>query len=272
MEKMKAGVTGFMPKDVDYLEQLQKYAKLGYSYYENARYAFTQPDPKAVIDRVHDMGLKYLALGTTVHKGAYPDVKELVRQARIADVHMVGMYHSGATFWRFADRPDLPEYDEAMLEIENMEKLAVELGKEGIDFFFHNHDQEFRTTYNGVPLFWMIAAKAEHVKFEVDLGWAHYAGWDPAQLIRQLGDRVVILHVKDYTRGENCENKPTGKVIVPRYTTPGTGLVDLEACFHAGVDAGVKYAVIEQDMLYHLSTEESVRTAYAIMKETGYVE
>ena len=51
MEKMKAGVTGFMPKDVDYLEQLQKYAKLGYSYYENARYAFTQPDSKAVIDR-----------------------------------------------------------------------------------------------------------------------------------------------------------------------------------------------------------------------------
>ena len=29
MEKMKAGVTGFMPKDVDYLEQLQKYAAEG---------------------------------------------------------------------------------------------------------------------------------------------------------------------------------------------------------------------------------------------------
>jgi hypothetical protein len=48
--------------------------------------------------------------------------------------------------------------------------------------------------------------------------------------------------------------------------------VDLQDCFAAAVDVGCQWAVIEQDMQYNLNQEESVKTAYMIMKETGFIE
>lgn len=273
MEKMKAGFTGFVPKGADYFATLQTYAQIGYRACESGWGLLRSGiDPQEGMARIKEMGLRFLTVSTSVQGDRYPDIGGLAEQAHRFDVDWVTIYHSSATSWRFADRPSLPDYDEAMREIEKMEKLAVELEKEGLLLQFHNHDQEFLTCYKGVPLFWHIAAKAEHVKFELDLGWVQYAGVDPAGLIAQLGDRINALHVKDYARGENYENKPARRVLVPRYTAPGTGMVDLEACLRAAYEAGVRWAIIEQDMQYHLTMEEAVRAAYYNMKETGFVE
>lgn len=273
MEKMKAGFIGYMPKDADFFATLQKYADIGFKACEGG-YGLLRSgvDVKEGLARVKDMGMRFLTVATSVQGDKYPDVKELVAQARLLDVNWVTLYLSSATSWRFADRETLPDYDESMREIEKMERLAVELAEEGMILQFHNHDQEFLTCYKGVPLFWHIATKAEHVKFEVDCGWVHYAGEDPAKILTQLGDRVNSVHIKDYTRGDNFEYKPLRTVRVPRYTTPGTGMLDMQQVLGAAQKIGVEWAIIEQDMLYNLGTEDAVRTAYNIMKETGFVE
>lgn len=272
MQKMKAGITGFIPKGEDLFKTLETYAKMGYKGFEGAARLFSiDGDPKDHAKRVRGMGLELLTLGANVQNGNQPDAADLIKKARILNVNRVTIYHTSATAWRFADRPELPGYEEIMKEIETIDKLGKELAKEGISLVFHNHDQEFITCYNGVPLFWLLAVKCEELKFEPDLGWIVYAGADPAKLISQLGSRVVSLHVKDYIPGENFEYKPHKTFVVPRYCAPGAGVVDLYACFKAACEIGVEWAIIEQDMQYQLTHAESVQAAYYNMKDTGFV-
>jgi sugar phosphate isomerase/epimerase len=271
MNKMKAGITGFIPKGADLFATLETYAGFGYRGFEGGG-ALLQGDVKANLSRFQSIGIKPLAIGTSILGDANPDAAELAAKAHLIDVPWVVIYHSGATAWRFADRADLPKRDEAMREIEKIDALSRALDKEGLQLVFHNHDQEFLTCYHGVPYFWLLASLVEKLKFELDLGWIHYAGVDPAKLIRQLGDRVAALHVKDYLPGENHEDKPSRRVTVPRYCAPGAGVVDLHAAFEAASETGVAWAIIEQDMQFNLTAEESVRAAYYNMKETGFVE
>jgi sugar phosphate isomerase/epimerase len=271
MAKMKAGITGFIPKDADFYETLKSYAKMGYHAFESAGYLFRQGDPVENAKRVRDMGLEIITMGANLRDGNKPDTPKLIKDCKLVGVDRVTFYHSSAASYRFADRPDLPKWPEMKEEIATVNQLGKDLAREGISLVFHNHDPEFTTIYQGVPLFWLLAANCEDLKFEVDLAWAHYAGWDPAKLISTLGDRVVSLHVKDYIPGDNFEYK-SRTVTVPRYCAPGAGVVDLFACFRAAEKIGVKWAIIEQDMLYLLSYAESVQAAYYNMKETGFVE
>jgi len=270
MKKMQPGVTGFIPWGGDYFPVLERYAKMGYKAFEGGGLMF-RGDPVENTKRMHDMGLQLMALSTSVQGDAQPDVKDLVEKARIIGAPWIMIYHSGATSWRFADREFLPDYDESMREIEKMNTLANQLHAEGLQLAFHNHDQELLTHYNGVPLLWLMAANCEHLKFEIDLGWAHYADVDPVKLIHRLGDRIVSLHVKDYLPGDNFERKPLRTVRVPRYCAPGAGVLDLYHIFEAACEEGIEWAIIEQDMQHHLTTEESVQAAYYNMKETGFI-
>jgi sugar phosphate isomerase/epimerase len=270
---MKAGITGFIPKGADIFETLDSYAKMGYKAFEGAgRLLNLEGDPADNAKRVRDMGLELITLGANVQNGNQPDVKELIANAAIVGVKRVTVYHSSATAWRFADREELPGYEEIKKELQTIDSMGKELAKEGITLVFHNHDQEFITCYDGVPLIWRLAVECPDLKFEPDLGWVRYAGWDPAAFIRQLGDRVVSLHVKDYIPGDNFEYKPLCTVRVPRYCAPGAGEVNLYEAFKAASEIGVEWAIIEQDMQYELTHAESVQAAYYNMKDTGFVE
>jgi sugar phosphate isomerase/epimerase len=272
MAKMKAGITGFIPKDADFFETLKTYAKMGYRAFEGAgRLLNMGGDPKDNAKRVRDMGMELLTVGTNVQNGNQPDAAQLVKDARTLGVERVTFYHSSLAAYRFNDRPDLPEWPEMKKEIATVKELGKNLASEGIKLVFHNHDPEFIYCYQGVPYFWLLAAACEDLKFEPDLGWIHYAGWDPAKLISQLGGRIVSLHVKDYIPGDNFEHK-TLTIRVPRYCAPGAGVVDLFACFQAADKIGVEWAIIEQDMQYQLTHAQSVQAAYFNMKDTGFVE
>ena len=43
---------------------------------------------------------------------------------------------------------------------------------------YHNHDTEFTQCYRGIPQLQLIAANSENLTFELDCGWAAYAGAD----------------------------------------------------------------------------------------------
>ena len=79
--------------------------------------------------------------------------------------------------------------------------------------------------------------------------------------------------VKDYTRGDNFEDKPRRKVTVPRHTTPGSGIVDLQAIFMEAIKIdSLKYAIIEQDMPNKVMHDAIMQAAITNLRETGYVE
>lgn len=134
-------------------------------------------------------------------------------------------------------------------------KLAKE---RGMRFAFHNHDYEFRplpsqglsaagtgvTEKTGYDVL-MQETDPELVFFEVDVYWAAQGGHDPVTLMRLLGNRLKMLHLKDRAAGfpitydmdaDSGHFEPVGK-----------GALDWKAILAEGERLGVEHYFVEQD-------------------------
>ena len=58
MNKMKAAMIGFLPKEQDPYEVLESYAKLGYSAFEGADVLLREGDPAENLKRVNSFGMQ----------------------------------------------------------------------------------------------------------------------------------------------------------------------------------------------------------------------
>jgi sugar phosphate isomerase/epimerase len=103
---------------------------------------------------------------------------------------------------------------------------------------YHNHWWEWEELpggSRGYDLLW------EHmdprVVAEVDLYWAQAAGQAPADVVRRLGSRVALVHVKD---GPATLERP------PQQVAPGRGVVALDEALSAGADS-ITTHIIEAD-------------------------
>lgn len=68
----------------------------------------------------------------------------------------------------------------------------------GLSVGYHNHAFELENVIDGVPGLEILAEYLDpSVRLEVDTYWAAVGGQDPAALLKRLGDRVGLLHVKD---------------------------------------------------------------------------
>lgn len=275
MTKMKAGFINFLPMngtDEEVYATLQTYASLGYTGFETGD-LLLKGDVDENLAKVRSFGLKPLTLGWNKAFGAETTTADLIRNAQRLGIDRVTTYAGCVGMHRFGMRPDLPTYDEVMKEIEEYEGVARELGAEGITFAFHNHDVELMAAYRGVPYLYLLCANTEKVTVELDVGWVKYAGKCPVQVIRDLGKRICALHIKDFIAGSVEQTMPNGsKNVMPRFTTPGTGVLPLSACLEEGCRIGLEWAVVEQDFQYNLSQKETLAAAYLNMKETGFLE
>lgn len=268
---IKAAMIGFLPKEQDAYSVLESYGKLGYSGFEGGNLLFQQGNPKENLKRVQAFGMEPLALHYPIENP--PSVGDLIHMAEEIGVTRVVCYCGAVGAYRFGGRETPPDYDEILREAQAFDTAAKALAKEGIDLLFHNHDAEFLYHVRGVPAIYLMAGNTEYLKFEVDCGWVAYAGWNPAAYLRTLGSRVGLVHVKDFAPGKVEEIKEDGKVItMPRFTTPGTGLLDLSGCLEAAAELSVPWAIVEQDFQYRLTQTETLAAAYLNMKETGFVE
>ncbi|NYI05058.1 sugar phosphate isomerase/epimerase family protein [Allostreptomyces psammosilenae] len=89
----------------------------------------------------------------------------------------------------------------------------------GLRFGYHNHDFEFRTltdgTGTGIEVL-LGQTDPRHVHFELDLYWAHVAGFDPAEFVARAPGRFRQAHVKDATPDGAFENVGRGVLDFPR--------------------------------------------------------
>ncbi len=109
----------------------------------------------------------------------------------------------------------------------------------GLGFGWHNHDFEFLPCADGVLGIEAIAAQPE-VGLELDLGWIHAAGQDPADWVRRYADRLLAVHVKDRAAaGENADEDGWADI--------GYGEVNFMHIVPALGDAEVELWVLEHD-------------------------
>lgn len=80
----------------------------------------------------------------------------------------------------------------------DMLNAAAEVGREhGLTVGYHNHWQEFNLI-EGRPAYEHLIERLDPAVFwELDTYWAHVAEHDPAEVLRKLGPRASLVHVKD---------------------------------------------------------------------------
>jgi sugar phosphate isomerase/epimerase len=101
---------------------------------------------------------------------------------------------------------------------------------------YHNHDFEFAPLEGTTMWDVLLETLPQEVELELDVYWAAIAGRDPVALIRDLGARLRLLHMKDMAAGPGRED-----------VVPGDGVLAWAEIVAAGTDGAVDWYVIEED-------------------------
>jgi len=117
----------------------------------------------------------------------------------------------------------------------------------GLQLGFHNHDAEVRPLGDGRTFLERLLELP--VFLELDLGWAWWAGVDPAGLLDATLGRVPLVHVKDFrTRGERS------------FCRVGDGNVGYDHVAPAAEAAGAEWLIVEQDESDGSAVEDAGRS------------
>lgn len=159
------------------------------------------------------------------------------------------------------------------------EEVAAKLKEEGISLYYHNHHVEFQKI-NGRYVIDMVKEWAPNVGVELDVHWVQRGGEDPVRVIPKLAGSLDLLHLKDYKIypfGEAVQKAENGEVPMMEYfggcvhfAEVGEGNLDMKAIIEAGLKAGSKYLIVEQDDTYGRDPYESLRISAENLKKLGY--
>lgn len=140
----------------------------------------------------------------------------------------------------------IEEYDEAQ---ENAAQRGLQLG-------LHNHWWEFELLEGVYPYKVILEKVRPEIFFEIDTYWVRTAGMNPTAVLREMGDRVRFLHLKD---GPALKGEPMVGL--------GAGVMDFPAILKAA-SPKVEAAVIELD---ECATDiwEAIGTSVAYLKGKG---
>ena len=137
--------------------------------------------------------------------------------------------------------------------VEVIRKLADTLNtagelcsKAGLRLCYHNHAFEYQPTPDGRLLdVLMKTADPKLVSLELDVMWAHVGGVDPVSILKQYGDRIPLVHLKNVAPG--VETRYHEDIPDAAFRELGNGVVDIPAVLRAAKQAGVKHYFVEQD-------------------------
>lgn len=131
--------------------------------------------------------------------------------------------------------------------------VAVE---NGLSFGLHNHWWEFGQVDGRYVYQIMLELLDPAVFFEIDTYWVQTAGPNPAEVVRELGTRAPLLHIKD---GPCKQGEPMVAV--------GDGIMDFPAIVEAAAGF-TEWMIVELD---ECATDmiETVETSYAYLVGEG---
>jgi sugar phosphate isomerase/epimerase len=105
----------------------------------------------------------------------------------------------------------------------------------GVKLAIHNHSHEYIPVEGVYPYQVMLENIEPEVSFEVDTYWVKVAGVDPVSVLKEMGSRARLLHMKD---GPGVKGKPNVAV--------GQGVVDVPAIIKAS-QGNAEWLIVEFD-------------------------
>ena len=235
-----------------------------------------EPDPAGTLKRVKEAGYDYVETAGTAGLPA-AEFKRLADDAGVTVVSAhIGYDEVAADLpavleavrlfgLRYAVVPWIgpemcPDKDAWLTAARKLDEVGAAMREQGVRLCYHNHDHEFRTQYDGQEVFDLLYAHTapEHLAAQLDAGWARVAGKAPQDIIRRFGNRMPLLHIKDFKSAEP-----------PEVTEIGQGIVDWDPVFAAGCEAGVDWYIVEQDESDTDSLESAAENARYMASRAG---
>lgn len=225
----------------DFVGTLEKVAEIGYKGVEFAGYGnMSATSLKSLLDRLE---LKPV--------GSHIGIEDLLTNlSEVISYNLeIGNKNIVCPYDKFETLSELTE--KAFI----YNRIGEKCKKNGLQFCYHNHSHEFKEI-NGVSSLDWLFQSTDHdlVKAEIDTYWVQFAGRDPVSLLKEYGDRVVLIHQKDM---DNTEKKGITEV--------GNGIMEIKkiaAC------CSVQWCIVEQDICQKPSLE-SVTISLNNLKKMG---
>ena len=85
-----------------------------------------------------------------------------------------------------------------------------------------------------------LLARTNKIMIVHDTYWTARCGIDPAKQIKEFGNRLLGIHLRDLTFSKKLID------VIPRNTRIGNGVIDFKAVLDAAEEVGCRYLVIEQ--------------------------
>jgi sugar phosphate isomerase/epimerase len=231
----------------DFPGTMQKVAEMGYMGVETTDTIKTPPEVAARIFR--DLGLTvcgaHIALPVGANKNEVLDTMSAFGSTRIVCASQ--------------PRELFSNLDGLKIVCDNLNEASANATAHGMTLGYHNHWSEFQLVNGRSAYEIMLEGLDPQIFMEVDVYWAQAAGVDPALLVRKLGKRVPLLHLKD---GPADKESPMVAV--------GEGSVDIPAVVHAG-NENTEWLVLELDRCATDIVEAAAKSArYLLEKGLGY--
>lgn len=223
---------------------VERIAEIGYAGVETAGFGETTPGDAAKILR--DLGLTIAAAHTPLPIGDRKD--EVLDLAGALGCNRIVCAALGPDAYNSLDQI----YRTCDL-INEANAVAME---NGLSLGLHNHWWEYEPVEGRYPYQILLDRVDPAVFMEVDTYWIKVAGGDPVAVVRQLGRRAPLLHIKD---GPCQQGQP--------HLALGEGIMDIPAIVEAGAGA-TEWLIVELD---HCATDmmEAVEKSYNYLHLPG---
>jgi sugar phosphate isomerase/epimerase len=222
-------VRDYMQTHKDFAGSIRKISKLGF---ECVQVSGVNPiiPPEEIAETCKANNLE-IVLTHTAPQEILNNTKEVILNHKIMEAKFVGLAsipkdyeRSRAGFLKFCL---------------DFTPAARAFKEEGLQFLYHNHHFEFEK-YDGKNALEFIREHLWGANFTLDTYWTQMAGADPAQWIQKLGNRISVLHLKDCAVVEG----------ISRMSEVMEGNLNWQRIMAAAEEAGIEYAMVEQDECY----------------------
>ena len=208
----------------DFTGVMKKVADMGYAGVETA----SLPEgvtPQQAASLYADLGLKVCGSHALLPLG---DQQNQV-------IELMGVLGSPRLICPWMPVEDFETVDGIKAVCEKLNQANAVAKENGLAFGYHNHWQEHQIVEGRRAYEYMVDFLEPDVFFEVDTYWVKVAGSDPVAVVKGLGERASLLHIKDgpATREDAM-------------TAVGDGVIDVAAIIKAG-EGATKWLVVELD-------------------------
>ena len=275
MKTFNVGLQLYSVRDdlaADFEGTLRKVKALGYDYVECAGYfgEKTGTELKAILD---DIGLKSIS----VHQGL-----EYFINGGDEAFEFFKSYGVSYIVIPWYNRKKLAGTSEWESTKEQFKSVAIQAKKHGMSLLYHNHDFEFQKIGDKYIYDIMFEELQGYVDPQPDTCWLHYGGVDPSIYLRKYGDRIDVVHLKDF----NCSRLAAGPVYslidnngnaVPKGSMEdngfslvplGKGRNNFSEILEACDEIDVKLLIVEQDDFTGMTPMEGVAESRQYLRDT----